>query len=254
MNKFSSLALFGLVAALLSSKAKAVDDIFWIDWTSCTTDKKTCYGTLTTNTKSITVTYNKPAGIAFSQVDGTGTDFFTDRSQWPARVRDVNTSPFTSATVPNIPPAGEMIGLENQGAQTLTFSEPVRNIYFVYISQNIQYYAFDHDFDILSYGHGDDGNACGYWGCGTSYKEIVGTEYRLRGTVEPHGTLVFPDSFSSLGWSNSNFGKSFQLYQTLGACFFFSSLFFSPLSCFLQNIGMVLPSELKLRRKSIKTA
>ena len=64
-------------------------------------------------------------------------------------------------------------------------------------------YGFDQDFDILSYG-GADGNACGYWGCGTSYKQVVTvngkTEYQLLGTGEPHGTLRFKGTFDTVSW------------------------------------------------------
>ena len=56
------------------------------------------------------------------------------------------------------------------------------------------------------------GNACGYWGCGTSFKQIVDVgggqlEYRLLGTGEPHGTLRFTGTFSQVSWrslSNEN--------------------------------------------------
>ena len=77
------------------------------------------------------------------------------------------------------------------------------NPVFAYVSLNGNGYAFDQDFDILSVG-GVDGNACGYWGCGTSYKQIVTvngvTEYQLLGTGEPHGTLRFTGTFDTVSW------------------------------------------------------
>ncbi|MBU4333088.1 MAG: PEP-CTERM sorting domain-containing protein, partial [Candidatus Omnitrophica bacterium] len=47
---------------------------------------------------------------------------------------------------------------------------------------------------------GVDGNNCGYWGCGTSNKSIVGDEYQLLGTGEPHGALRFTGEFDTLTW------------------------------------------------------
>jgi hypothetical protein len=72
------------------------------------------------------------------------------------------------------------------------------------VSLNGNGYGFDQDFDILSFGDSSDGNACGYWGCGTSYKQMVTvngkTEYQLLGTGEPHGTLQFKGTFDTVNW------------------------------------------------------
>lgn len=65
--------------------------------------------------------------------------------------------------------------------------------------------AFDQDFNVLSFGDPSDGNACGYWGCGTAYKNVVDLgggnfEYQLLGTGEPHGTLQFTGAFDTVTW------------------------------------------------------
>lgn len=83
-----------------------------------------------------------------------------------------------------------MIALTYAGSQTLSFSEPIANPVFSYVSLNGNGYAFNQDFEILSVG-GVDGNAPGYWGAGTSYKSVVDLgggnfEYQLLGTGEPH--------------------------------------------------------------------
>ena len=87
----------------------------------------------------------------------------------------------------------------------MSFSEAIANPIFSYVSLNGNGYAFDQDFDILSFGNASDGNSCGYWGCGTSYKEIVDLgggifEYRLLGTGEPHGSLRFTGAFDNVSW------------------------------------------------------
>ena len=179
---------------LLGANMASAAPIYWTDWTSGTTTEVN--GTLTTATSTIDVTYTNAQGIAFLQT-GTGTDYFKS-------YQDPSISPYTSSLVDNTPTASEMIALKNQGSQTLTFSESVANLVFSYVSLNGNGYSFDQDFDILSVG-GVDGKACGYWGCGTSYKNIVNLgggnfEYQLLGTGEPHGTIQFLGSFDDVSW------------------------------------------------------
>jgi len=187
--------------ALTAGSAQAIQ-VTWIDWSNCNSNNgATCYGTLTTASKTISVTFNKPAGIAFGQY-GSGQDYWT--GPWGAP-RDPATSPYTSAFVDNIPTASEMIALEAKGKGTLTFSEPVRDIFFSFVSMNGgNSYTFDEDFDVLSYGDPSDGNSCGYWGCGTASKQVVaGPAYELVGTGESHGSLRFPGAHSDLSLTTS---------------------------------------------------
>lgn len=180
--------------------------IQWVDWeTSSTTGVFTAEGTITTPSASVGVTYNNPQGVDFYQT-GTGTDFFQNGS-FGSGGRDAADSPFTSIEVENIPTAAEMIGLENAGNQTLTFSETVANLVFSYVSLNGNGYSFDQDFEILSFGDASDGNDCGYWGCGTSYKNVVDLgggnfAYELLGTGEPHGTIRFLGAFDDVSWNS----------------------------------------------------
>jgi hypothetical protein len=78
---------------------------------------------------------------------------------------------------------------------------------FAYVSLNTSGYAFlNQDFDILSFGASAPGdNSCGYWTCGTSYKNGVdlgggNIEYQLLGTGEPHETIRFTGAFDSVTW------------------------------------------------------
>ncbi|MBW3583932.1 MAG: thrombospondin type 3 repeat-containing protein [Euryarchaeota archaeon] len=175
--------------------------VHWTDWVSgSATDGYTAKGVITTDTATVNVTYNNPQGIAFLQTSG-GTDYWVNSGGQ----RKPETSPYTSAAVENIPTGADIVGLNKAGSQTLTFSEAIANPVFSYVSLNGNGYAFDRDFEILSFGHSSDGNDCGYWGCGTSYKEVVdngdGTfAYRLLGTGEPHGTLRFLGAFATVTW------------------------------------------------------
>src|SRR5687768_13705152 len=154
---------------------------------------------MTTPTSTVNVTYSNANGIRFYQSSG-GTDYWQRSSggRFPA------TSPYTSAEVDNIPTGTDIIALRYAGIQQLTFSQAIANPVFSYVSLNGNGYAFlNQDFDILSFGHSSNGNDCGYWGCGTSFKNVVNLgggnfEYQLLGTGEPHGTIQFTGAFSTL--------------------------------------------------------
>lgn len=188
-----------LTLALLAGGASAAP-IYWTDWTGSDQDSGPGFigsGTITTPTSTVTVTYTNPQGIGFYQTSG-GTYYYSNGSDGPA-----GTSPYTSAQVDNRPPTTDIVALQYAGTQSLVFSQAIANPVFAFVSLNGNGYGFDQDFDILSVG-GSDGNACGYWGCGTSYKQVATvngkTEYQLLGTGEPHGTLQFKGTFDTVNW------------------------------------------------------
>ncbi|MBI2985836.1 MAG: DUF642 domain-containing protein [Deltaproteobacteria bacterium] len=178
---------------------------FWADWTGGDLDPSAGFqgvGTITTPTSVVSVTYTNPQGIHFFQPSG-GSDYYANGVF--GTTRNPATSPYTSNVVANIPTATDIIALRFAGTQTLTFSEPVANPAFAYVSLNGNGYAFDKDFEILSFGDASNGNDCGFWGCGTSFKNVVDLgggnfEYQLLGTGEPHGTIRFLGTFSSVSW------------------------------------------------------
>jgi hypothetical protein len=192
------------LALLLSSGAASALPVNWVDWqSSSNTNGFTAIGTITTPTSMVTVTYNNPRGVGFFQ-DGVGaeTDYWRQGSGGSLG-RNPATSPYTSTGptgVDNIPVGTDIIALQFAGSQTLTFSEPIANPYFAYVSLNGNGYGFDKDFDILSFGNSSDGNDIGYWGPGTSTKNVTATEFQLLGTGEPHGTLRFTGAFDSVTW------------------------------------------------------
>jgi len=212
MMNLSRRAFFSVAMAslALAGSAASAAPIYWTDWTTQLSAAQGFkgQGTITTSTSTVTVTYTNVQGIAFFQAAG-GPDYWADSSY----VRDNATSPYTSAIVDNIPTGTDIVGLQFAGDQTLQFSQTIANPVFSYVSLNGNGYAFlDQDFDILSFGNGTSDNHCGYWGCGTSYKEIIDLgnghkEYRLLGTGEPHGTIRFTGAFDTLTWrSMSNEG------------------------------------------------
>ena len=198
--RIQSLFVILFVCLIACNTAGAVP-IFWTNWAG-TFSSNTANGTITTPTSTVNVTYTNLNGIAFFQTGAAGeTDYWTSGG-----VRNPATSPYTNSVVDNIPTGTDIVALNQMGNQTLTFSEAIANPVFAYVSLNGNGYAFDRDFDILSFGAaGDPLNTCGFWGCGTSFKSVVDIgggvlEYRLLGTGEPHGTLQFRGSFSSVTW------------------------------------------------------
>lgn len=192
-----------LLVMALSAGAASAAPINWTDWTGSDLDSGPGFkgvGTITTPTSTVTVTYTNPQGIGFYQSSG-GTYYYSNGTDGPT-----GTSPYTSTAVDNRPDSADIIALQYAGNQTLTFSQAIANPVFAYVSLNGNGYSFDQDFDILSFGSPSDGNACGYWGCGTSYKQVVTvngqTQYQLLGTGEPHGTLQFKGTFDTLNWSS----------------------------------------------------
>ncbi|MDA0264821.1 MAG: choice-of-anchor C family protein [Chloroflexi bacterium] len=190
-----------LTGVLATNSAVASGPIFWTDWTG-TFSGGAGQGTITTGTSTVGVTYSNPQGISFYQPAG-GIDYYANN--FFGTSRDPATSPFTSVVVQNIPTGTDIVGLQYAGSQTLTFSEIIANPVFSYVSLNGNGYGFDQDFEILSFGDPSDGNDCGYWGCGTSYKNVVDLgggafEYQLLGTGEPHGTIRFLGAFDTLTW------------------------------------------------------
>ena len=193
-----------LCLGLVSTAAHAVP-FYWTDWTG--TDLLDgipfqASGTITTASTSVGVTYTNLNGIGFYQPSG-GTDYYTGGI--------AATSPYTSTLVDNRPTGSDIIALSRAGTQTLTFSEAITNPVFAFVSLNGNGYAFDQDFEILSLG-GVGGNECGYWGCGGASKVVVDLgggvfEYQLNsnniGGSEPHGTIRFASSFSTVSWRSS---------------------------------------------------
>lgn len=200
MNK-KIWSVLGSAVLLGASSLASAAPAYWTDWTgSAALNGITVYGTITTPTATVNVTYNNPQGISFLQTGG-GQDFFEN-------YRGAAGSPYTSALVDNIPTAAEMIALQYAGRQSLHFSQAIANPVFSYVSLNGNGYGFDQDFEILSVG-GVDGHYCGYWGCGTSYKKVINhgggnIEYQLVSDIpgEPHGTIRFLGAFSEVSWNS----------------------------------------------------
>jgi len=164
------------------NNADTTIQVNWADWTSGTTGASgVAAGHFTTDDGVVDISYS---GEVYFIQQGTGTNYFNP------------SSPYLSSAVINAPPAAEMIGLSKATEKTLSFSQPVNNLFFAVVSLNSNGYKFNRDFEIVSTG-------CGYWGCGTLTKVVNedGT-FQINGSGEPHGVIRFTDSLSSITWTS----------------------------------------------------
>jgi fibronectin-binding autotransporter adhesin len=175
-----NLLLPGLLALCLEAQAVTVS---WVDWTSANASAAT--GTMTFGSTTVTVNYS--GQLYASQTSG-GTNYWN-----PATA-------YLQGEVTNAPPTTDILQMSTAAGRSLTFSRPVTDLYFAYVSLNGNGFVFSQDFTIVSQG-------TGYWGNGTATKSSPSAgQYALTGTSgEPHGLIKFTGTFSSLSWtSNSN--------------------------------------------------
>ncbi len=154
-------------------------DVIWVDWQTILQNGDV-EGTATVQGGTVTVTYSGERQFVQTSC---GTNY------WNPSI------PYISATVPNAPPDCDIIALSQATSKTLTFSEPVANIFFAVVSLNGNGYRFDRDFDILSFG-------LGYWGNGTLTKQVNLPTYDLIGSGEPHGVIQLLGNFTDVSWTS----------------------------------------------------
>jgi hypothetical protein len=215
MTTFRLLAAAIAVSSSLASLNANAVPFFWTDWVSSSTPTAGGFqaqGTITTSTSTVGVTYTNNNGIGFYNTGAAGEEDYWTNGLF-SNTRNPATSPYTSSLVDNIPTGTDLVALSQAGNQTLEFSEAIANPVFAFVSLNRNGYAFlNQDFDILS-GGGEDGNDCGYWGCGGISKVVVDLgggnfEYQLNsnnvGGTEPHGTIRFRGGFDTLTWRSAS--------------------------------------------------
>lgn len=168
----------------------------WVDWVSATSGSPgSATGTITFFNSSL-ININYSGELYFAQ-----TGAASDISYWSP------SSPYISSTVPNSPPASDIIFL-NYASQlnTLTFSSPVTDPVMAILSLGAPQgynlpgwvpasYTFNAPFDILSSG-------AGYFSSGVNWPFIkIGnnTIYGEEGT----GVIQFHGTFDSISWSST---------------------------------------------------
>jgi hypothetical protein len=174
---FRYLIVATLVLCPLSA---AVADVAWTNWTSSGQD--TVAGVLTFGSQTVAVDFN--GSYYFAQLSG-GTNYWNP------------SGPYLSATVPNAPPAADIIALSSAGTATITFSQAVVNPLIALVSWNGNTVEFGVPIEILSYGQG-------YWGNGTPILNDTGTGF--YGSGEVHGVIRLPGSFTVITFTHTREG------------------------------------------------
>jgi len=155
----------------------------WVDWTSATPGSVA--GTIDLgNGQTIGVTYS--GEFAFTQTNG-GTYFYTGPD-----------GTYQSAAVQNRPGTADIIALSQATQKTLTFSQPVNDLFFAIVSLNGNGYLFDQDFDIMSYGPGFFGTG------GATRVALPDGRFSVVGSGELHGVLRIDGAIQSLTWTSQS--------------------------------------------------
>lgn len=177
-----------LAAALLAAAPAFATPVDWADWDSATTGADgSASGSFATADGRVDITYTGQIAFFQNGVSGDLTNYFSQGTP----------PPYTSASIDNPPPPAEMIANSTASSKTLTFSQPVDNLFFAVVSLNGNGYEFDQDFEVVSTG-------CGYWGCGGLEKIDLGNgHWQVNSTGgEPHGVIRFTGSVSSITWTS----------------------------------------------------
>ena len=180
MKAFLRYFLFAVLAMLPASAAIAAP-VGWTDWTS--TGPSTVSGTMTFGATTVGVTYSGPYYAPTTQVSG-GTNYWSP------------SAPYISATVPNAPPASDIIALnEPGGLKTITFSHAVNDPLLALVSWNGNVVDFGVPIEILSFG-------LGHFGTGTATLNGGGTGF--TGVGEFHGVIRLPGTYTSITFSDTS--------------------------------------------------
>jgi hypothetical protein len=173
------LSCFVAVPLLLSGGVCTAQEVIWVDWQTVLPNGD-IQGTAAVQGGTVTVTYSGERQFVQTEC---GTNYW------------LPSDPYLSAEVTNPPPDCDIIALSQATPKTLTFSEPVANVFLAVVSLNGNGYRFDRDFEILSDG-------CGYWGCGTLTKQVNPPTYDLIGSGEPHGVIRLTGELSTVSWTS----------------------------------------------------
>lgn len=176
-----------LTAALLGLTQAWAAPVIWTDWISGTAGAASAAG----GAIDLGPAGADPSDIA---VNYTGEIQFIQTAPATNYWTGPNTT-YQSALVDNRPGSTDIIALSRATSKTLTFSQAVDNLFFAVVSLNGNGYSFNEDFEIVSFGPG-------FWGNGTLTKQLVGSEFRLIGSGEPHGVIRFNRAVSAITWTS----------------------------------------------------
>lgn len=194
-----------------SSPATNTDNtVYWVDWQTASLvsqaeGRNAVYnvqGTISLPNKTIDVTYN--GQLTGMQLTG-GTDFYVTKNGGSVTSTE-GIGVYTGAAVANGPTNNDILQFDHaDSARTLTFSEPVDNLFFAIVSMNDNGYLFDQDFAVVS--SADSSSDSGYWGWSDGYSKTSTGDGRYgisTAGISPnefHGVLAIENAVQSLTWT-----------------------------------------------------
>ncbi len=185
VNDLGALTVTSLASQVNTTTVK------WVDWTSMTPG----------NVKGfIDLGGGQKIDVTFSGASSTAgvNNYYTTPPAQPGDL-SLGTGTYTSAGVSNGPTGTDIVILHAATTRTLTFSQPVDDLFFAVVSLNGNGYRFDQDFDILSYGRG-------FFGAGSAVKTALPDgrfellSVNTPGKNELHGVIGIKGSVTSLTW------------------------------------------------------
>jgi hypothetical protein len=166
-----------LVLVMLPLSTAIASPVSWIDWTTKSTSQVT--GVLTFGPDTVNVSFQ--GAYYGAQVSG-GTNYWNP------------SAPYISSSVPNAPPASDIIQLGTGGSATITFSQAVKDPLLALVSWNGNTVDFGVPINILSHG-------AGYWGNGIPILNSTGTGF--YGSGEVHAVIELPGIYDSITFSHT---------------------------------------------------
>ena len=213
--------------ALTASAATTNTDntVYWVDWTSATLISQVggrnptylVQGTITLSDRTIGVTYQGQAAEPWGSVPGVqfndaGSEDYYVTKNGGVIISTEGVGVYTSAEVANGPTNNDIIRLNHADSpRTLTFSEPVENLFFAIVSMNRNGYIFDQDFEVVS--SADSSSDSGYFGWTDAWVKTnpepgrygISTDSTVTGVsgqTEFHGVLAINNALDSLTWES----------------------------------------------------
>ena len=180
--------LAGLVTGVLmlaSFESATADTIAWTNWT--TSDSNVVNGLVNIGGTDVGVTFS--GKYAFAQTDG-GINYWIPSSPY------LSDSP--DGDVDNAPPDPDIIALYEGGLKTITFSQPVENPIFAFVSWNGVTFNPGIPFEILV----STDSSTGFWGYGYPLKAADNKSF--VGVGEYHGTIRFNGTYQVISFMDSS--------------------------------------------------
>ena len=171
------------VLALGAAQPVYADTVTWANLSSDNGLTNNLLGQVTGTIGSVGVTFS--GDYAFDQLNNTGINYWTNQTGPGGPYTPVLDAPTANS---------DIIALSDAGTGTITFSQPVQNVFIAFNSWNGAQASFSAPFTIISQG-------CGYWGCGTFGPPLTSTTF--FGNGELVGVLEFQGPITSLSFSDS---------------------------------------------------